>query len=971
MPSVEAATREGAIAAAREKYGSSARVVAVRKTRSGGVMGFFATERYVAEVEEVEPRRREPAPLADSRRRIEAALSRDDRFADGADDDAYTPAHREPVRRGAARPSRDPVDELAGLLGHGAGEAPEVGVYDRASFARAASASRPAAARGGAGAGAGAATGARPATAAQRNRTGATARPPATPWTTEEPAAPSLFTSALAQVVSDDSEVRAAVEEAVATAVPQSPAPRTPAAGRTAAGRSAARRAPATPAPAAGAGLAAALAAVERAAADKAAAERAAAERAEAARLAAEEDAARIAAQREAARLAKERAAAEKAAAEEAARIAAEQEAARIAAEQEAARIAAEQEAARIAAEQAAAAEAARIAAEQEAARIAAEQEAARIAAEQAAAAEAARIAAEQEAARIAAEQEAARIAAEQAAAAEAARIAAEQEAARIAAEQAAAAEAARIAAEQEAARIAAERAAAEEAARIAAEQEAARIAAEQEAARVAAERQAARLVAEREAARILAEQAAAAEAARLTAEREAARFAAEREAARMAEPITVEFAVPMEEAGAPEWLSEPELAGPASVREEAIAEVLRAALAHDTSDDVLTDILRGVLSNSSQRPVSRSAAAAEQSWVEGAAESDEWEVVADVLAPTASDPAPMALDSTAILPPLSLLPPPSPGSQLAVPPLLGGRPPVPPPRRLPPVPGQAVARVASSREPQGLATVTPLPVPRAGVRSGGSPVVVTSVRERPGGLVPAGGMVDPRMIEAVGVVNRLRALGLPEALLGGGFAADIAANGTYAALTRVLAKLPAAPAVPTGPGEVLLVVGPGAETLAAARSLAASLRLDADRLQWASRGDLANLVPHGSRIASVDTAMERKQESLQAGEMTVVAVDAPLRAGGRTWLEQMLAIWAPSAVWAVVEATRKSEDLGPWLDALPRVDALMVQDTDLTADPAAVLSRAAVPVALLDGARATAHRWASLLCERLETDET
>jgi hypothetical protein len=225
-------------------------------------------------------------------------------------------------------------------------------------------------------------------------------------------------------------------------------------------------------------------------------------------------------------------------------------------------------------------------------------------------------------------------------------------------------------------------------------------------------------------------------------------------------------------------------------------------------------------------------------------------------------------------------------------------------------------------------------------------------------------------MIEAAAVVNRLRALGLPEALLGSGFAADIAANGTYAALTRVLAKLPAAPSVPSGPGEVLLVVGPGAETLAAARSLAAGLRLDGDRLQWASRGDLANLVPHASRIASVDTARERKQEAAQAGEMTVVAVDAPLRSGGRTWLEQMLAIWAPSAVWAVVEATRKADDLGPWLDALPRLDALMVQDTDLTADPAAVLSHAAAPVALLDGAKATAHRWASLLCERLEAGE-
>ncbi|WP_147261969.1 hypothetical protein [Blastococcus sp. TF02A-26] len=982
MPSVEAATRDGAIAAAREKYGSSARVVAVRKTRSGGVMGFFASERYVAEVEEVQPRR--PAPLSDSRRRIEAALSRDDRYVDDWDDDGYTPPRAEPARgragRDGARSSRpDPVDELAGLLGHGGGEAPELDVYSRSSFARAAGASRPVSGGSAARPAARAATSspaAAPASRAatpQRARTGAAARPPATPVAdVDEPVAvPSLFTSALAQVVSDDSEVRAAVEEAVSTSAPRA---RTASSAAAPAARTG-RRTPAASAPAAGAGLAAALAAVQQAAADKAAAEQAAAQRAEAARLAAEQEAARIAAQREAARLARERAAAEKAAAAEAARIAAEQEAARIAAEQaEAERLAAEQEAARIAAEEeaaraAAAAEAARIAAEQEAARVAAEQEAARVAAEQeaarlaaeqAAAAEAARVAAEQEAARVAAEQEAARVAAERAAAAEAVRLAAEQEAARILAEQ----EAARLAAEREAARIAAEQLAAAEAARRAAEQaaaaEAARIAAEEEAGRLVAERRAALLAAERGAARLRAEQAAAVA---------AAEIAAEREAARRVEPVTTEFASATESPVVPEWLSEPELAGPASVREEAIAEVLRAALAHDTSDDVLTDILRGVLSNASQRPVA--ASAQRQSWVEGATESDEWEVVADVLAPTASDPAPLALDATAILPPLSLLPPPTPGSQLAIPPLLGGRPPVPPPsRRRPPVPGQAVARVASARAPQGLATVTALPVSRAGGWQGGA-VVVPSVRERAGTLVPTGGMVDPRMIEAAGVVTRLRALGLPEALLGGGFAADIAANGTYAALTRVLAMLPTAPAVPSGPGEVLLVVGPGAETLAAARSLAASLRLDPDRLQWASRGDLANLVPHASRIASVDTALERKQDTAQAGELTIVAVDAPLRAGGRTWLEQMLAIWAPSAVWAVVEATRKAEDLAPWLDALPRVDALMVQDTDLTADPAAVLSRAAAPVALLDGARATAHRWASLLCERLEAVET
>jgi hypothetical protein len=70
--------------------------------------------------------------------------------------------------------------------------------------------------------------------------------------------------------------------------------------------------------------------------------------------------------------------------------------------------------------------------------------------------------------------------------------------------------------------------------------------------------------------------------------------------------------------------------------------------------------------------------------------------------------------------------------------------------------------------------------------------------------------------------------------------------------------------------------------------------------------------------------------------------------------------------VWAVADATRKPEDLAGWLGALPRVDALVLQDTDLSADPAAVLALD-VPVAVLDGVRATPHRWASLLCERSE----
>jgi hypothetical protein len=385
---------------------------------------------------------------------------------------------------------------------------------------------------------------------------------------------------------------------------------------------------------------------------------------------------------------------------------------------------------------------------------------------------------------------------------------------------------------------------------------------------------------------------------------------------------------------------------------------------------------------------------------------------LAPLLARTASDPAPMTLDATTVMPPLSLLPP-LPGTRGR------GRPPVPPAApRLPS--SRAAAASAAAMEPAPtsasapsdtptrtspaatfLATVTRLPVAPptetpetpetpempeladtaaadpaaedARVQAPGTPSVVD---EPPAPHVVPDAVAVPRPAavapllsfptESGDLVGRLHALGLPTDLLGSSFAEEVAAHGTYAALTRALAlRLPKAPELPTG-AEVLFVVGPGVETLRAARSLAATLLLDPERVQWATRGDLAGLAPESSRVTTIDAAIDRRQATAAAGSLTIVAVEAPMRTDAY-WMAQMLAVWSPVAVWAVVEATRKPEDLEPWLAGLPRMDALIVQDTDLSADPAAVLRRVAAPVAVLDGARATPHRWASLLCERLE----
>jgi hypothetical protein len=461
--------------------------------------------------------------------------------------------------------------------------------------------------------------------------------------------------------------------------------------------------------------------------------------------------------------------------------------------------------------------------------------------------------------------------------------------------------------------------------------------------------------------------------------------------------PVALEAAVEAapEEAGAAEIATEQDSVAP---------------IADDTTAET------AIAQTETQETASVEESAVEDAVADEPAAEQPAEVVAEELAPllarTASDPAPMmSFDSTTIMPPLSLLPP-LPGSRGR------GRPPVPPtpsrrssssavPTRTAPasvaepevpqtddaapafpaaesaatVPAEDVWAPVGSTEGQpsearSLATVTRLPV--APLMAGPEILELPERLFEPSATAAAPSTTaatftpaDQAAIAIGEVADRLVELGVPRSLLGGTFAEDVAERGTYAALTRALSlRLPKAPELPNGAGEVLVLVGPGVETLRTAQTLAASLRLDPDRVQWATRGDLAGLAPESSRVTTVGAAMNRRDDAAVAGTLTIVAVDAPMRADAY-WTAQMLAIWNPVAVWAVVEATRKPEDLEPWLARLPQVDAIVVQDTDLSVDPAAVLRRVDAPVAMLDGARATPHRWASLLCERLENPQT
>lgn len=217
------------------------------------------------------------------------------------------------------------------------------------------------------------------------------------------------------------------------------------------------------------------------------------------------------------------------------------------------------------------------------------------------------------------------------------------------------------------------------------------------------------------------------------------------------------------------------------------------------------------------------------------------------------------------------------------------------------------------------------------------------------------------------GLLRRLTALGLPREL-----AADVeldGADGLVGGLARAIdAVLPAAPAAPTAAGEVLAVVGDGPVALEVAREIAKSLRLDPATVLLAGPSTYGSV--HSARRVTGPADARRRAPRLQRADVpTVVAVDAPLEDAAGDWARDVVSGIGATAVWAVVDATRKSADVAAHLELLGRVDALVVRATAATGDPASPLALAierGLPTALVDRRRGDAACWAALVVDRL-----
>jgi hypothetical protein len=184
--------------------------------------------------------------------------------------------------------------------------------------------------------------------------------------------------------------------------------------------------------------------------------------------------------------------------------------------------------------------------------------------------------------------------------------------------------------------------------------------------------------------------------------------------------------------------------------------------------------------------------------------------------------------------------------------------------------------------------------------------------------------------------------------------------------LLEAFARLVPAPPPPRRAGSLLVVVGAGDQARCLATTLAAEIGADPDMVPFAcldadSRAAVANrLVVHTAEEAGEFAPGWRRSRP------AVVVVDAPVTSNVRSWATHLITALRPTAVWGIVDATCKTEDICSWASALGGMDALALANLGATVSPGTALG-VGIPVARLDGRSATAECWAATVSDAID----
>jgi hypothetical protein len=281
----------------------------------------------------------------------------------------------------------------------------------------------------------------------------------------------------------------------------------------------------------------------------------------------------------------------------------------------------------------------------------------------------------------------------------------------------------------------------------------------------------------------------------------------------------------------------------------------------------------------------------------------------------------------------------------------------------LPPVPSLAELMgglgVSQAESPMFQPAKPPTPPARSAAAAYGLNQPAVQEDEEPPPAPPA----VLRPVHNDPVVRNLVSVGMPEAM-----AAQITGGDTYAGVLTALASRPAAPGIPDGPGEILVLAGDLQHAVPIGKDLLGQAGIDQSHLLLAGPS-AAGTGLHSSRVIHDAKAAAARADKLQSADSAwVVVLDAPVGGTDPIWVSDMCDALGATAVWAVVDATRKTADTARHLRTLGEVEALVVHSVDLTADPATVLGLD-LPIFSLDGKPATPHAWAAMLCARIAAD--